>query len=1307
VSTVVARRSTRRPEPPVIDGPVDVDAPPEDAGTARKGVGWSRLLMTLPMLGAAVAMALMVGQGGGGAATYLVGGLFAVSGITMLINGWGGGAAAPGAELAAARRTYLRYLAGLRSQLRDIARRQHHTAHHRHPDPRSLWAVAGHRLWERRRTDSDFGEVRAGVGTGPLAVPLRATDSRQQPDPATAAARQRLLDTYAAVADLPVTLPVTGHQRVILSGHLDVAAGLARTIVAQLATFHSPDDLRVAVCAGPSRRVAWEWVKWLPHAGHPTRTDAVGPVRLVAGSMPHLAELVTELVTDPSPDAPGEQRPHLLIVHDSGAAPAGPPPAGPGAGFPAAASGVTLLDVAHPGAPAPGPGDAVCEVDTARLRIRTAGDGHRDGTPEVLSVVEAEVLARRLAPLRPPAGDLHAVPDRPGHGAPDLTVLFGTGDPRRFDPATGWRPRPVGDRLRVPIGAGEDGTPVLLDLKESAAGGAGPHGLLIGATGSGKSELLRTLVLSLAATHSSEELNLVLVDFKGGATFAPLERLPHTAAVITNLADELPLVDRMTDALNGELVRRQELLRQAGNCPGRAEYVRARADGAALPPLPVLLVVCDEFSELLAARPDFIELFVQIGRVGRSLGVHLLLASQRLEEGRLRGLDTHLSYRIGLRTFSALESRAVLGVPDAYELPRAPGHGYLRCGTDPLVRFRAAYVSGPAGTDPPAVVARDRTPQAVRVLPYGTRPVPPPVTVAPPIATATDAPAAPSVLDLLVDRMVGAGPPAHRVWLPPLADPPALDELLGPLVVDPVRGLTVADPDRRGRRRVPVGWVDRPLQQRRELLLLALDGAAGHVAVAGAPRTGKSTLLVTLICGLALTHTPAEAQVYCLDFGGGSLARLRDLPHVGGVAGRLERAAVRRTVGEVAALLAARESAGGENAGGAGGYGDVFLVVDGWATLRNDFEDLEPVVTDLAARGLSYGVHVVVAATRWLELRPALRDLLGSRVELRLGDPSDSLVGRRAAATVPEGVPGRGITADGLHLLTALPQRCGGTADLVAQVAGAWTGPGAPAVRLLPTQVPYAQIAPGPAGEDPVAGMALPVGIAETDLRPAFVDLATDPHLVVFGETESGKSSFLRALATSVTRRWTPEQARLVLVDYRRSLLEAVTTPHLIGYGTAAGPTTELIESVAAYLQRRLPGPDVTAAHLRRRSWWTGPECVVIVDDYDLVATAGGNPLLPLLPYLAQARDVGLHLVLARRSGGAGRALYEPVLQRLRDLSVAGLVMSGDPDEGALVGAVRPEPLPPGRARLVTRRQGVRLVQLACPPTVDDAGDPV
>lgn len=1295
---MTVKRGPRRPAPDIPSGELPVGAPAEIPPDA---VGrWPQLLMVLPLLTGTLATALMFSnQGEGGAYSYVVGAMFGVSSLSMLALSWGSVSGTPKrAETMQARRDYLRHLAGLRRRVRQTAARQRQGMYYRHPDPRQLWStVDSYRLWERRPADGDFAVVRVGVGPQALATPLLPPVTRplEELEPLTAGALRRFLDAYSVVPDLPVAVSLRGFARVYIRGTR--ARALVRAMLTQLATFHAPEDLLVAVCTGPERRAAWEWTKWLPHALHPTRADALGQVRLVVETASELEELLAGRSRF-RPGQPASGGPHLVIVLDGGD-PAGSARLAPEGGV----DGVTLLDL--DGRPPRLLDRTMLVLHAApdrRLRIALQDDRAEVGVADGLSAVEAEALARRLAPLRLAA----AVTDSEAPRTPDLAELLGIGNPHAFEVDRCWAPRPDRERLRVPIGVGIDGQPVQLDLKESAQDGMGPHGLLVGATGSGKSELLRTLVLGLAATHPSESLNFVLVDFKGGATFASLDALPHTAAVITNLADELPLVDRMTDALNGELVRRQELLRRAGNLASLRDYEQARAGGAALAPLPVLLVVCDEFSELLSAKPDFIDLFVQIGRLGRSLGVHLLLASQRLDEGRLRGLDTHLSYRIGLRTFSALESRAVLGVPDAYELPRSPGHGYLKYGTEPLVRFTAAYVSGVYRRPDPAGAGPDGRGGGARVLPYETHLVPVPATE--PAPRRVEPGPGESLLGILAGRLAGRGAPAHQVWLPPLGAAPALDELLGPVEVDPVRGLTAANPQLRGTLQVPVALVDKPFEQRRDLLWLQLGGAAGHVAVVGGPQSGKSTLLRTFICGLAVTHTPAEAQFYCLDFGGGSLAALRDLPHVGGVAGRLDPAAVRRTVGEVATLLADRErrfpAAGVDSMAGyrhqrAAGpaddpYGDVFLVVDGWGTIRTEYDDLEPVITDVANRGLSYGVHVVVAASRWMDLRPAIRDVFGSRLELHLGDPGDSLVSRKAAMNVPKHTPGRGVTAEGLHFRAALPQVTGAggdTAGLVKAVAAAWTGPSAPPVRLLPLEVPYAAIE----GATGAGALALPLGLAEADLRPVTVDFAAEPHFLLFGDAESGKSTFLRTLAATITRRFSPEQARMVIVDYRRSLLGAVGTEHLIEHCSTAAQASALVESVAGYMRRRLPGPDVTPEQLRDRSWWAGPECFVLVDDYDLVATGPANPLLPLLDHLAQARDTGLHLVLTRRSGGAGRAMYEPVIQRLRELSSPGLVLSGDKDEGPLLGTVRPGSLPAGRGWLVTRRDGARLVQLA------------
>ncbi len=1280
MATVVVRRRPRRPAPELPAGELVVPAPPEIPQTV--GSRWSQLLILLPMLTGTVATALMFAGRQGGAYAYVVGGVFGISSLGMLATGFGSSAGQPKkAEMMAARREYLRHLAVLRMKVRETADRQREAAHYRHPEPTALWsAVDSFRLWERRPGDGDFGVVRVGLGSQTLATPLipPVTSPLDDLEPVTAGALRRFLDTFSVVSDLPVALSVRGFARLHLQGSENATRALVRAVLAQLTVLHAPDDLLVAACVAPGRRHLWEYLKWLPHAQHPSRTDGLGPVRLVAGSAPDLEAMLEDILANrprfnPAPGAPASV-PQVVVVVDGGDLTGSEHLTTEGG-----LAGVALLDLDHP-PPRVLDRSAVGLSIGAGGTLRTSStEGASDsGIADALDPAAAVALARQLAPLRLAA--VTRAGEAPLQSDTGLAELLGIADADAFDTATGWAPRPTRSRLRIPIGVGADGHPVELDLKESAQDGMGPHGLLIGATGSGKSELLRTLVLGLAATHDSESLNFVLIDFKGGATFASMDELPHTAAMITNLETELPLVDRMNDALEGELNRRQEVLRRAGNFASLRDYEKARATGAALAPLPILLVVCDEFSELLQRKPEFIDLFVQIGRVGRSLGVHLLLASQRLEEGRLRGLDTHLSYRIGLRTFSAMESRSVLGVPDAYELPRSPGHGYLKSGTEPLIRFKAAYVSGPYRRTGPAPTAPGRS---GRVLHFSTHElvVPDPAPTTPPPGESGQ-----SLLDVLVGRLTGAGTPAHQVWLPPLQHAPRLDELLGPLVTESALGLTVGNPQLRGGLQVPVALVDKPYEQRRDVFWLNLSGGSGHVAVVGGPQSGKSTLLCTTVSGLALTHTPGQVHIYCLDFGGGRLAGLHDLPHVGGVAARQQAAAVRRTVGEIATLLAERERAG---ATGRDGRADVFLVIDGWSTIRGEYDDLEPVITDLATRGLSYGIHVVASASRWMDFRPAIRDLFGSRLELRLGDPSDSAVSRRAADNVPRAAPGRGITAEGLHLLTALPAVAGlDTAQLVKAVAAGWQGPATPPVRLLPSVLPYASL-------KVQTGAGIPIGIAESDLRPVGIDFAADPHFLVFGDGESGKSSFLRALATSLVRRYQPDQARLIIVDYRRTLLGAITSEHLIGFASRAAETTELIESVAGYMDKRLPGPEVSPQQLRDRSWWSGPDCYLLVDDYDLVATGPTNPLQPVLEYLAQARDIGLHLVLTRRSGGAARALYEPVIQRLRELSTPGLVLSGDRDEGALLATVRPGPLPPGRGWLVHRKEGIRLVQLA------------
>lgn len=1228
-------------------------------------------------------------------------------------------------QLADLRRDYLSYLSQTRLRTVDTAKAQRDAQYYLHPSPEQLWALVaeGSRVWERRPGDEDFAQVRIGLGAQALATPLVTPETGpvEQLEPLTAGALQRFLAVHSTLDALPMAVSLRAFYHVTVSGDPQSVRSSARAMTGSLAALHSPQDLILVVAAGREELPHWEWAKWLPHVQAPGTVDGAGSRRLIGGDTRELENLIASRLTGRPrfhPNAaPLAEEPHIVFVLDGVSLPPDSFLANP-----EGLQGVTVLEVV-PGELTEAAGELSIVVEPGVLHLESGHGAVYEGTPDALSYESAEVLARQLAPLRMASG---GDDDEPLLANLEFTDLLNLGDAASVDPMRTWRPRSMAERLRVPIGVGEDGRPVMLDLKEAAQEGMGPHGLCVGATGSGKSELLRTLVLGLAVTHSSETLNFVLADFKGGATFAGMAQMPHVAAVITNLADDLTLVDRMGDSIRGELNRRQEMLRDAGNYANIHDYEKARAAGAPLQPIPSLVLVIDEFSELLTAKPDFIEMFVQIGRIGRSLGVHLLLASQRLEEGRLRGLETYLSYRIGLRTFSAAESRAALGVPDAYTLPNVPGSGFLKYGTDEMLRFKAAYVSGVYRSGPQRAslgggpLPLDRQPVLFTAAEVPVRYVPVPQQRPSGDDPEVDEALADTVLDVIVRRLEAQGPAAHQVWLPPLDSPPSLDALLPGLTAVPGRGLTQPGYEGAGRLIVPVGLVDKPFEQRRDALWVDFSGAAGHMQILGGPQSGKSTLLRSLISAFALTHTPHEVQFYGLDFGGGGMASLAGLPHVGGVASRLDPERVRRTVAEVYGVLTRREEyfraagipsitefrarrARGEISVTDQPWGDVFLVIDGWGNFRSDYEALDQVIHEIAARGLGYGIHLVLTASRSMEVRAALKDHLMNRLELRLGDTMDSELDRKAAANVPTGVPGRGLSPQKLHFMAAVPRIDGLASDtdladatqaLSAEVSRHWEAPGAPEVRLLPREFPAAQL---PSGDRfPQRGVAF--ALDENNLEPVFLDFEQDPFFLVFGESESGKSNLLRLLITQLTQRYAGDECKFFVVDNRRSLLGVTPTSHLAEYIPMSNAMDHHMSALADLMKRRSPTADVTAQQLRDRSWWRGPTVFVVIDDYDLVATSSGNPLAGLTELLPFARDVGVRFIVARSTAGAGRASYEAFMQRIKELGAQGVVLAGDPGEGDLLGGVRPRPMPAGRGIFVSRRRGKPLVQVGLVP---------
>ena len=781
------------PTPPVPPAG-RIELRPLPPSTPAEGVG-GLLMNALPLLGSLGSVGLVVTMGGGsGGRAYLAAGLFLATTLGFVVVQVERQRTLRGQRVGDARAGYLRHLAGVRADVRDAAERQRQALRWHHPEPAALPALAAERsrVWGGPVAADGSLPVRYAVGEQPLAVQLHpaADDAPERADPVAVAAQQRLLAVHATQAGLPLVLDLRTVHRLDLCGAPAAVRDLARAIVCSAAAAHAPGRLAVAVlCAGPAR-AEWEWVKWLPHARSDRARDALGRRRMVATGPDELAALLPAAL-QPSPAGPAglPPAPHLLLVVDGEALPLHPPWPSPGA------AGVTVLATAVPGDGPPGPGTVRLRLDEEPdadgrhpLRALRAGEQPVPGRADRCDAGTAEALARRLAA----AGRRHRR-TRSGvrRGARARRCRGGRGAAR-----AGGRARPRPRRLLAAPTAPRPAADPDRRRPRRPPGAPGPQGVRRGRHGAarpgGRCDRLRQVRAAAHAgprarrrRHSPEELNLVLVDFKGGATFAGMAPLPHVSALITNLEEELTLVDRMEDALAGELVRRQALLRRAGNLASVRDHRRAPGRRGGLPPLPALVVVVDEFSELLAARPEFV-------------------ACSRPSGGwDGRSACTSSWPPSGWRRAGCAASRPTCptGSGCARSAPASPAPRWAcrtptRC---PPSRGSACYAptprrwsgSPPATSSGPASGRPRRAGRArAAILPFTAAAVPgPPAPEARAARESDPGDDGPSLLDVAVGRLAGHGPGAHRVWLPPLDVPDTLDALMDDLVVDPRLGL--------------------------------------------------------------------------------------------------------------------------------------------------------------------------------------------------------------------------------------------------------------------------------------------------------------------------------------------------------------------------------------------------------------------------------------------------------------------------------------------------------------------------------------
>ena len=1040
---------------------------------------------------------------------------------------------------------YREHKARVEHDARDAVDAERLRCRHDCPDPATVLSIASgprRRLWERRRTDPDYLLLR--IGTADLPSTVELTDPTQDEH------RRR---RFWLIPDAPVTIPLVERPVVGVAGPAGVPRAAGRWLVAQIAALHSPQDVQICILTDSSGQAAWAWTRWLPHCQPAEGQNCAALVgtdaETVAARIAELQTIITgrqKALGDRHVERVRFTREIVVVFDGSRKLRSLPGAIGVLREGPTVGVYCICLDANERLLPAECHAVAAAGPDGRLVVQQMNQPAIAPVRPEFVTPAWSDRLARSLAPVRDVSGDDEDA------GLPEACRLLDVLDlepPAALAIAARWN---AGGRSTLAVvGASFDG-PFGIDLRKD-----GPHALIAGTTGAGKSELLQTLIASLACVNRPDAMTFVLVDYKGGSAFKDCVHLPHVVGLVTDL--DAHLTRRALASLSAELTRRERILAAAGvkdiedyTAQLEREARDSRRADSLLAPMPRLVIVIDEFASLVRDLPDFVTGLVSIAQRGRSLGIHLILATQRPSGVVSADIRANTNLRIALRVTDAGESADVIEAPDAAAISRAtPGRAYVRLGHASLLPFQAGRIGGHR----PGTVQASQP----RVIPLGWsalgRPEPP--------RPAARSQADDDVTDLkvLVGQIQHAAaglriPAQHSPWLAPLPQTLLLRDLPAARTRPPIRGAA----------ELPFGLTDLPELQRQRPATLNLD-TVGHLMAAGAPRSGRSQLLRTIAASIAVSCSSADAHVYGIDCGNGALLPLADLPHCGAVVTRTQAERAARLITRLGAELERRQDLLAE-----GGYADVteqragvpppgrlphiMVLLDRWEGFTTTLAEtgggaLTDVITQILAEGASAGIHLIMTGDRSL-LAGRIAAMCENKLAFKLAEKDDyALIGLRPR-TLPDDIPpGRAYQAGtGTETQVALLARdpSGQRQAAALRQIAAWSAEldtAVPAslrpfrVDVLPSRITFAQawqLRPPAAPNSPLWGLA---GVGGDELTALGPDLSDGlPAFIVAGPARSGRSTVL----ASMTRSFLAGGAQVILVTPRASPLQSLTS---------------------------------------------------------------------------------------------------------------------------------------------------------------------
>lgn len=1258
------------------------------------------------------------------------------------------------------RRSYLRQLDDDRDEVQLAAQQQRRSQRRVHGDPGKLdRIIGGPQMWERRPADPDFLDVRLGIGmqsSADSAVLLQWPEvpTGEELEPVTGRALRDFIVEQSKIRDIGKILSLRSQPGFSFIGE-DVGElhSLMRSVLCSLAVYHDPTDVKLMVVTRHPER--WEWLVWLPHNHHDQMFDACGLRRLVFASPAELEDaLDAELhrkgrgpwappgslspTTTPSSAGslvappPAGAGPHWVIVDDN----VGTPDQWESVTGLKGMAGITMLRLAT--RPGHGIGFGSCEQ---RFELREGRLRHRDAfyaVADTLAESTASRYARALARWSPMVAGERPESD---NGGVELLRALGVSDPRALDVGRLWadsRGRGDPSWARIPVGVKPGGDLQYVILRAKDFGGDGFHSVVIGTSGSGKSEYFLSLCNGIALTHSPQTFTVIFVDMKFESAAQDLEGLPHVAASLSNLGnDDRHLGERMRKAIDGEIERRYGLFKGAGARDAN-EYEEMRLAGRDLEPVPILLVIIDEYLELFQHHPEWIDLVIHIGQEGRGCNVFFTLGGQRLDLSSLSKAKSNIAFRIALRAETAEDSRDVIGTDAALHLPsKENGYALLKAGPRELERFRCFYVSAPFVVPKKAAIADTAVAldfSAPRRLTWEYQPLSEEDTRA---LTEVDQTQGPDeflyhpdgfkkkkLLDVIRDSLASnpARPP-HQIWLPPLEVSRTVDELVGILRGKP----WWADYGDNPGLVFPIGIEDFPEDHAQRVH--SIDAEMDNVMVVATAQRGKSTTLMTLVTAAALMYTPQRVSFFCI---GASLHPVEYIPHVAGVVSVTDTEGASRVIATMEGLIKAREESfkryridisefRERRFGPDGGptdaedkFGDVFLVIDNFGDFYDKDSGLGDRAIAVARQGLSYGVHVATSASGWLVgQKQSLLNVANARVQLRLSNPDETQMGtgmeHRRAARQTLDRPGFGVTRTGHELLIGVPEITGpdgsriSTRDVGAAITAHTGAATVQTLARLPQRIALADILAAYRGDARGDGtFDIPFAIGESALQPVALRSRQVPNLLIVGRQGCGKTTTLAALGQAIAGRLSPDQARITIIDPKTTLIGKIQGPAVRGYAYTPDDIDHTLAELAGLLADRLPPAGLSQSELLSRKTWEGPHHFVLIDDEHELrsnpAPGKAAATAPLWNLIERSREIGLHVIAARLPGNwAGVSAMSPFLQKLTGSRAPTLFLDNDPQAVKVFGRTSAQQLPPGRGLLVTTEGSIEGLLVGTP----------